>query len=414
MASLLTAEFTLAVTGKQTKKMNKTKIFIALLLLIGTISRVQAQSTSNPKEFFNPLVHGVPSLTIAPDSRGSGMGDIGAATEPDIYSQYWNPAKYAFAFSKAGAGLSYTPWLSKLVNDMYLTYLSGYYKLGDNDRNAISASIRYFSIGNIQLTDESGAFVADATPYEAAVDLGYSMKLTENLSLAGVFRFIYSDLGANAASAGDLFPGSAWAADVAFYYNKYLMIGSSESLLGIGLNASNIGSKISYDQGNTNQFLPTNLRLGGSLLFPMDDYNTLALNMDLNKLMIPTPPDTRSLTPEELQAALQAYYNTSPLTGLFKSFTDAPGGLREEYQEITWSFGAEYAYDRKFFVRGGYFYENPYKGNRQYFSVGAGFKLSSLQVDASYLISTVPSNPLDQTLRFSLSFDMDGLRNLMR
>jgi len=394
--------------------MNKTKIFITLLLLISSISMVRAQSDNNPKTFFNPLRSGALSLTIAPDARGSAMGDMGAATEPDIYSQYWNPAKYAFAFSKAGVGLSYTPWLAKLVNDMYLTYLSGYYKLGDNDRQAISAAIRYFSIGNIQLTDESGAFVADATPYEAAVDFGYSMKLTEDLSLAGVFRFIYSDLGANAASSGDLFPGSAVAADLAFYYNKYLMVGSNECLLGLGLNASNIGSKISYDQGNTNQFLPANLRLGGSLLFPMDDYNTLAFNMDLNKLMIPTPPDTRNMTTEEREAALQEYYNTSSLTGVFKSFTSAPGGMREKYQEIAWSFGAEYAYDRKFFVRGGYFYENPYKGNRQYFSVGAGFKLSSLQVDASYLISTVPSNPLDQTLRLSLSFDMDGLRNLVR
>ena len=398
--------------------MDKTKILITLLLLISAISIVQAQSTGtqndNPKQFFNPLIHGVPSLTIAPDSRGSGMGDIGAATEPDIFSQHWNPAKYAFAFSKAGIGLSYTPWLAKLVNDMDLVYLSGYYKLGDTDLSAISASIRYFSIGNIQLTDMNGDFIADATPYEASVDLGYSLKVTEELSLAGVFRFIYSDMGANAASQGDLAPGSAMAGDVALYYNKYLMLGNNECLLGLGLNASNIGSKISFDQGNTNSFLPANLRIGGSLLFPMDEYNSLALNMDLNKLMIPTPPDTRSLSPEEREAVLQTYYQMSPLTGLFKSFSDAPGGMREKFQEITWSFGAEYAYDRKFFVRGGYFYENPYKGNRQYFAIGAGFKLNSLQIDASYLISTVPSNPLDQTLRFSLCFDMDGLRNLMR
>jgi hypothetical protein len=204
------------------------------------------------------------------------------------------------------------------------------------------------------------------------------------------------------------------AGDVAFYYNNYLMLGNSECLLGVGLNASNIGSKISFDEGNTNVFLPTNLRIGGSLLFPMDEYNTLAFNMDLNKYMTPTPPDTRNMTPEERDEALQKYYRTSPLTGMFRSFNDAPGGMREEFKEITWSFGAEYSYDQKFFVRGGYFYENPYKGNRQYFSVGAGFKFNSLQVDASYLISTVPSNPLDQTLRFALSFDMDGLRNLMR
>ena len=393
--------------------MDKTKILITLLLLISSISIIQAQS-NNPKDFFNPLMHGVPSLIIAPDARGSGMGDMGATTEPDVYSQYWNPSKYAFAFSKAGIGMSYTPWLAKLVPDIRLMYVAGYYKLGDNDRNAVSASIRYFSLGSIQLTNENGDFVADANPYETAADLGYSLKLTENLSMAGVFRFIYSDLGANAASQGDLFPGSAWAGDVAFYYNKYLMLGSSECLLGLGLNASNIGSKISFDQGINSLFLPTNLRLGGSLLFPMDDYNTISLNMDLNKYMTPTPPDMRNMTPEERSAAWAKFNQISSLSGIFRSFNDAPGGMREEFQEIMWSFGAEYAYDRKFFVRGGYFYENPYKGNRQYFSVGAGFKMNSLQVDASYLISTVPSNPLDQTLRFSLSFDMDGLRNLMR
>jgi len=393
--------------------MDKTKILITLLLLISSISIIQAQS-NNPKDFFNPLMHGVPSLIIAPDARGSGMGDMGATTEPDVYSQYWNPSKYAFAFSKAGIGMSYTPWLAKLVPDIRLMYVAGYYKLGDNDRNAVSASIRYFSLGSIQLTNENGDFVADANPYETAADLGYSLKLTESLSMAGVFRFIYSDLGANAASQGDLFPGSAWAGDVAFYYNKYLMLGSSECLLGLGLNASNIGSKISFDQGINSLFLPTNLRLGGSLLFPMDDYNTISLNMDLNKYMTPTPPDMRNMTPEERSAAWAKFNQISSLSGIFRSFSDAPGGMREEFQEIMWSFGAEYAYDRKFFVRGGYFYENPYKGNRQYFSVGAGFKMNSLQVDASYLISTVPSNPLDQTLRFSLSFDMDGLRNLMR
>jgi len=393
--------------------MDKTKIFITLLLLIGTISITQAQD-DNPKDFFNPLTNSVASLTIAPDARGSSMGDMGAATEPDIFSQHWNPAKYAFAFSKAGIGLSYTPWLAKLVDDIDLVYLAGYYKLGDNDLSAVSASIRYFSLGDIQLYNEDASFVANATPYEASVDLGYSLKLTENLSMAGVFRFIYSDLGANAASQGDLFPGSAMAGDVAFYYNNYLMIGSSECLLGLGLNASNIGSKISFDEGNTNQFLPTNLRIGGSLLFPMDEYNTLALNMDLNKYMTPTPPDTRNMTFEEREESRQRYNQMSPITGLFRSFGDAPGGMREEFQEINWSFGAEYAYDNKFFVRGGYFYENPYKGNRQYFSVGAGFKLNSLQIDASYLISTVPSNPLDQTLRFSLCFDMDGLRSLIR
>ncbi|MDR2692508.1 MAG: type IX secretion system outer membrane channel protein PorV [Dysgonamonadaceae bacterium] len=395
--------------------MNKIKIFITFFLLISISPfAVQAQD-ENPKDYFNPLTHGVPSLGIAPDAKGSGMGDAGVATEADIYSQYWNPAKYAFAFSKAGIGLTYTPWLAKLVDDMDLVYLAGYYKLGDSDRQAISASLRYFSIGNIRLTDYYNVDVGEANPYEASVDLGFSLKLTENLSGGVALRFIYSDLGTSGLTGeDDYYPGSAVAGDLAFYYNNYLMIGNSECLLGLGLNASNIGSKISFDKGNTNAFLPTNLRIGGSLLFPMDDYNTLSLTLDANKYMFPTPPDTRNMDTEEQTAALQEYYNTNPLPGVFKSFHDAPGGAQEEFNEINWSFGAEYAYDNKFFVRGGYFYEHPNKGNLQYFSVGAGFKLNSLQVDVSYLISTVPSNPLDQTLRLSLCFDMDGLRSLMR
>ena len=341
--------------------MNKTTVFITFLLAVSILPfAVQAQDDENSKSYFNPLTHGVPSLGIAPDARGSGMGDAGVATEADIYSQYWNPAKYAFAYSKAGIGLTYTPWLAKLVDDMDLVYLAGYYKLGDSDRQAVSASLRYFSIGNIRLTDYNNDYVAEANPYEASFDLGYSLKFTENLSGGVALRFIYSDLGTSGLTGGDdYYPGSAVAGDLAFYYNNYLMIGNNECLLGLGLNASNIGSKISFDKGNTNAFLPTNLRIGGSLLFPMDDYNTLSLNLDMNKYMFPTPPDTRTMNSEEQQTALNEYYNTNPLPGVFQSFSDAPGGASEEFNEINWSFGAEYAYDNKFFVRGGYFYEHP-------------------------------------------------------
>jgi hypothetical protein len=392
--------------------MNKTTILTAYFFLISASFIVQAQEE---KDYFNPLTHGVPSLSIAPDAKSSAMGDAGVATEADIYSQYWNPAKYAFAYSKAGVGLTYTPWLAKLVDDIDLVYLAGYYKLGESDRQAISASLRYFSIGNIRLTDYNDNLLGEASPYEASFDLGFSLKLTENLSGGVALRFIYSDLGTSGLSGDDdYYPGSAMAGDLAFYYNKFVMLGDNECLFGLGLNASNIGSKISFDKGTTSAFLPTNLRLGGSLLFPMDEYNTLSLNLDMNKYMFPTPPDTRDMSEAEQTAALNEYYNTNPLPGVFKSFHDAPGGSKEEFNEINWSFGAEYAYDNKFFARGGYFYQHPNKGNLQYFSVGAGFKLSSLQIDVSYLISTVPSNPLDQTLRFSLCFDMDGLRNLMR
>ena len=390
--------------------MNKIKLLLALFLFTCAILTGRAQK-EEPKNEFNPLTVGVASLTIAPDARGGGMGDVGAATEPDIYSQYWNPAKYAFAFSKAGIGLTYTPWLKRLVDDIDLVYLSGYYKLGDTDRQAISSSIRYFSLGQIVMTDWNGYPIQAVNPYEMAVDFGYSLKTSETFSIGSCLRFIYSDLG---SGVEELYPGSAWAVDVAGYYNNYIMLGNSECLLGLGLSASNIGSKISYDEGNTSMFLPTKLKLGTSLLFPMDDYNKIALHLDANKYMIPTPPDTEGMTPEEKQKTLNDYFAISPIQGIYKSFTEAPGGSKEKLREIMWSAGAEYSYQDQFFVRGGYFYEHPSKGNRQYFSVGAGFKLTSFQLDVAYLISTVPSNPLDQTLRFSLSFDMDGLRNLMK
>jgi len=386
--------------------MNKIKLLVTLFLFISATLAIQAQ-----KESFNPLNHGVPSLTIAPDARGGAMGDIGAATEPDIYSQYWNLAKYPFAYSKAGVGLSYTPWLKRLVNDIDLVYLSGYYKVGNSDRQAVSASLRYFSLGQIDLKDWDGNLVQTTNPYEMAFDVGYSLKTSESFSIGSALRFIYSDLG---GGIEELYPGSAWAVDISGYYHKYVMIGNAESLLGLGLSASNIGSKISYDQGNHSNFLPTNLRLGGSLLFPMDEYNKIAFNLDLNKLMIPTPPNTEGMSTEDKQNAINQYNAISPISGIFKSFTEAPGGSAEKFKEIMWSAGAEYSYTDQFFLRGGYYYENPMKGNRQYFSVGAGFKLTAFQLDVAYLISTVPSNPLDQTLRFSLSFDMDGLRNLMK
>ena len=395
--------------------MKKIKVLpFVLLSLFMTASWLQAQNNpqakNNPKEELNPLENGVPSLTIAPDARGGGMGDIGAATEPDIASQHWNPAKYAFAYSKAGIGLSYTPWLRQLVNDIDLVYLSGYYKLGDSDLHALGASLRYFSLGTIPLTEYNGTLIGETSPYEMAIDLSYSLKFSETFAGAVAIRGIYSDMGAGVKD--DLYAGKAFAADVAGYYNNYLMMGNNECMLGLGFNISNIGTKISYDGGNTNIFLPTNLRLGMSFLFPMDDYNTLSFNADANKYLIPTPPNLEGV--EDPEKVMEEYRSISPISGIFKSFSDAPGGAKEELREIMWSLGTEYAYDNKFFVRGGYFYENPTKGNRQYFSLGAGFKLTSFQMDVAYLISTVPSNPLDQTLRFSLSFDMDGLKGLMR
>ena len=362
------------------------------------------------KDLFNPVNTGVTSLDIAPDSRGGGMGDVGAATDPDVNSQYWNPAKYPFTISRGGVAVSYTPWLRKLVNDIDLAYVAGYYRLGDYQ--AISASLRYFSLGEVPIGGGDAGAGYSIKPYEMAVDAAYSRMLSEHFSAAVALRFIYSDLAYRQDE--DVTPGSAFAADLALYYNNYIILAQRECMLAFGLNISNIGSKVSYDNGNTSLFLPTNLRLGASLLFPMDDYNVIGVNFDINKLLVPTRPiKGENESDEEYQDRLISEYNDiSPIAGIFKSFADAPGGFKEELREIQWSLGLEYTYHNQFSVRGGYHWEHETKGNRKYFAFGAGFKMSVFSLDAAYLISTAQSNPLDQTLRFSLGFDLDGIKDL--
>ncbi|MCC8176415.1 MAG: type IX secretion system outer membrane channel protein PorV [Bacteroidales bacterium] len=370
------------------------------------------------KDDFNPVTTGVTSLSIAPDARGSSMGDLGAATDPDANSQFWNPSKYAFAYSKAAFSLSYTPWLRKLVNDIYLANLSGYYKLGSQDNQAISASLRYFSLGEVTTSDYSGVGAQSLNPYELSFDLGYSRKLSEKFSMGVVFRYIYSDLGFSDSYVGDQSSGaSAFSADISGYFTTYPIIGRNECQWSWGWNISNIGTKVSYNNGDDPAFLPTNLRLGTSFMFPLADYHTLALSLDLNKLLVPTKPRESDYADdtEGQQAyldALQEWEDMSPITGIFKSFSDAPGGFKEELREITFSIGAEYSYNQQFFVRAGYFYENEFKGNRKYFSMGAGFSLNVVRLDASYMLATAQTSPLDQTLRFTLTFDMDGLREV--
>lgn len=390
--------------------MKKTILFLSIVFISAS---VLAQPEANKQ--LNPLITGVPSLTITPDSRAGGMGDVGAATTPDINSQYWNPAKYAFMESPAGVALSYTPWLSKLVSDINLGYLAGYYKI--DEFSSVSGSLRYFSLGEITLTDENSDVLGSAQPYEMSLDAAYSRKLSENWSAAVAFRYIRSDLnnGQNGSTGEEMFPGNAFAADVAAYYNTLIPMATGDSKLAFGLNISNIGSKISYDKNQTNLFIPTNLRLGGSFMYPFDDYNKISINADINKLLVPTPivkNDDESDT--DFDARRDAYYATGPIAGIFKSFNDAPGGMSEELQEIMWSVGAEYAYNNQFFVRGGYFNENQYKGNRKFFTAGVGFKLNVFQLDAAYVISAAQSNPLDQTLRFTLGFDLAGLTEMMR
>lgn len=393
---------------------------IRTLLCVIAIGALAAPAVNaQDKNEFNPIQTGVTSLGIAPDARGASMGDLGAATDPDVNSQFWNPSKYAFAYSRAAVSLSYTPWLRKLVNDIFLANLAGYWKIGSQDNQAISASLRYFSLGEVTQNNQDGGAIQSLNPYEMSFDIGYSRKLSEKFSMGVVFRYIYSDLGFSDSYAGDQSTGaSAFSADISGYYTTYPIIGRNECQWSWGFDISNIGTKVAYNDGEKPAFLPTNLRLGTSFTFPLADYHNLAINLDLNKLLVPARPrqsDYDIDTPEgqaEYIDALTDWEDMSSFTGIFKSFSDAPGGFKEELREIMWSLGAEYSYNNQFFLRAGYFYENAMKGNHQYFAAGAGFSLNVVRLDASYMLATAQSSPLDQTLRFTLTFDMDGLKDL--
>ncbi len=396
-------------------------IFLSLLGLLSFSLPAFAENEIKDNEF-NPVNTGVTTLSIAPDARGSSMGNLGAATDPDMNSQFWNPAKYAFGYSQGGLSLSYTPWLRKIVNDIFLANLAGYWKFGSSDRYAVSASLRYFSLGEVTTGGYEGEGTAAMTinPYEFAFDAGVSMKLSEKYSMGVVLRYILSDLSYNNTVTGESnSAASAFSVDVAGYYVTYPMVGRNECQFSWGFDISNIGTKVSYDHGANNAFLPTNLRLGANFMFPLADYNTLSFGLDLNKLLVPTKPrakDYQMDTAEgqaDYQEALDKWESMSPITGIFKSFSDAPGGFKEELQEINLSLGAEYAYNQQFFARLGYNYEHPNKGGRSYFAFGAGFSLNVVQLDASYMLATAQNSPLDQTLRFTLTFDMDGLRDLL-
>ena len=377
-----------------------------LLPLTSYLSPLFAQD-DDKNMMFNPVEHAVISQTIAPDARAAGMGDVGVATDPDVNSQYWNLAKYPFCISRAGVALNYTPWLRKLVNDIDLAYLAGYYRIGDY--SALSASLRYFSLGEVFADD--GMTVK---PYEMSIDLAYSMMLSEKFALAAAIRWIHSDLRYDYSE--DSKPASAFAADLAMYYNNYIMLGSRECQLGIGLNLANIGSKISYYGDDESQFLPANMRLGASLMVPVDEYNRFSIAADANKLLVPTVPkqnDDESTEAYE-RRVMEQYNDVSSISGIFRSFSDAPGGFKEELQEIQWSVGAEYVYHDQFTLRAGYHHESENKGNRKYFTVGGGFRMNVFSLDVGYVISTAKSNPLDQTLRFTLAFDMDGIKDLFK
>ena len=379
-----------------------------ITLLFAVLLSVAATKAQDLKNTFNPEQYGVTSLAIAPDARGGSMGDIGAATEADIYAQYWNPAKYPFNVARAGVGISYTPWLRKLVNDINLANITGFYRIGDY--SAVSASLRYFSLGEVYL---SGSDDTTIKPYELAVDVGYSRMLSQCFSMGVNLRFIFSDVMVdpyNAASS----PGKAFAADIAMYRLGYFMMGNRECSLGWGINISNIGSKIAFGGDDNAEFIPTNLRLGLNFTVPFNEYNKISLAVDANKPLIPTYPKQKEgeETVDYQDRIQREYYDVSPIVGIFKSFGDAPGGFKEEMQEIRWSIGCEYTYNDRFMVRVGYHHESENKGNRKYFTVGAGFHMSVFTIDAAYCFSTAQTNPLDQTMRFSLGFDLDGMRDL--
>ena len=388
--------------------MNTRQIVIIACVILMLPMKMAAQDKAN---MFNPINTSVTSQTIAPDARSAGMGDVGAATDPDVVSQYWNPAKYPFTISRAGVSLNYTPWLRQLVSDIDLAYLVGYYRIGDY--SAVSGSLRYFSLGEVY-TNSSMTGEDDMTinPYEMSLDVAYSLMLSEHFSISAGVRWIYSDLTYDYTE--DTSPGSAFAADISMYYQNYINLGPRECQLGLGLNVSNIGSKITFGGDDNSEFIPTNLRLGASLMIPIDEYNRFTIAADANKLLVPTYPKQNEgeSTEDYTERVQKDYYDVSSISGIFKSFGDAPNGFKEELQEIQWSVGAEYIYNDKFALRAGYHHESENKGNRKYFTVGAGFRMNVFSLDAGYVIATAKSNPLDQTLRFTLSFDMDGIKDL--
>jgi hypothetical protein len=393
---------------KKTSKITLLRVMVTLFTIHCSLFTSFAQD-GDKTVMFNPVEHAVISQTIAPDARAAGMGDVGAATDPDVNSQYWNPAKYPFCISRAGVALNYTPWLRQLVNDIDLAYLAGYYRIGDY--SAISGSLRYFSLGEVYTYDGSDMTVK---PYEMSLDAAYSLMLSESFSMAAALRWIYSDLRYDYSE--DSKPASAFAADLAMYFNKYVMLGSRECQLGLGLNLSNIGSKISFYGDEESQFLPANMRLGASLMIPVDEWNRFTLTADANKLLVPTVPaqEEGESNTDYQDRVRREYSDMSAISGVFKSFGDAPGGFKEELDEVQWSVGAEYVYHDQFAIRAGYHHQAESKGNLKYFTVGGGFRMSVFSLDVGYVISTARSNPLDQTLRFTLAFDMDGIKDLFK
>ncbi len=381
------------------------RLFVVLALTFLLSENVMAQGTLSGA---NTITTAVPFLAITPDSRAGGMGDAGVGTSADVNSQHWNPAKYIFMESDMGVGLSYSPWLRNLVDDINLAYLSGYKKI--DDVQAVSASLRYFSLGDIVFTSDIGEFNGQQSPNEFAIDLGYSRKLSDVFSGAVAVRYIRSDLtGGQLVNGVETHAGNSFASDVAFYYYNEFRRSRRDNAFSAGINIQNIGAKISYTEGEVKDFIPTTLKLGASYTMEMDDYNSFAFSMEANKLLVPTPPvDSTDYGDDGVIWAGGINSDSGVIEGIFKSFGDAPGGFKEEFQEITWSVGVEYWYNKQFALRAGYFYEHENKGNRKFITAGAGLKMNVFALDFAYLLPTQRNHPLENTLRFSLSFDIDA------
>ncbi|MBQ5693906.1 MAG: type IX secretion system outer membrane channel protein PorV [Bacteroidaceae bacterium] len=379
---------------------------IYLYIIAALSSLVATAQNSDLSERFNPEIYGVTSLAIAPDARAGAMGDMGVATDADANSQYWNCAKYPWNIARAGIGGSYTPWLRKITTGINLANLSGFYRIGDY--SAVSGSLRYFGMGEVTTTEGDYSF----SPYEMALDVAYSRMLSQTFSMGVAMRFILSNM--NYDPTQEASTGKAFAADISMYRQGYFMAGNRECSLSWGLSLSNIGTKINMGNSTHAEFLPATMRLGINMTVPVNEYNRFSFGAEVYKLCIPTKPvQGEGEAAEDYERRLEEdYYSVSSIEGIFKSFGDAPGGFKEEIQELRWSFGAEYTYNDRVMLRAGYHYENPHKGNRQYFTVGAGLRMSVFTVDAAYCIATAQGNPLDQTMRFTLGFDLDGMRDL--
>ncbi len=384
------------------------RLFLLATIFVFVSETIMAQATTSGA---NTITTAVPFLSITPDSRAGGMGDAGVALTPDVSSQHWNAAKYVFMGSDMGVGLSYSPWLRNLVDDINLAYLSGYKKLGDVQ--AISASLRYFSLGDIVFTSEFGEIQGQQSPNEFAIDFAYSRLLSETFSGAVAIRYIRSDLtGGQLVNGVETHAGNSFATDVSFYYHNEFRKSRKDNIFAAGINIQNIGAKISYTDGEVKDFLPTNLMLGAAYTTELDDYNTFTFSFEANKLLVPTPPvDSTIYDPDGVILPAGVNSDIGPIAGIFKSFADAPGGFKEEMQEISFGVGAEYWYNKQFSIRAGYFYEHENKGNRKYFTAGAGLRLNVFGLDFSYLLPTQRNHPLENTLRFTLSFDVDAFGN---